>query len=379
MILLEEDELEIPAVEAEIVADTDIEPEGPEQGEDTGIANIIHDLIIDENEAIQGYNNAAANMEKYPDLQKIMNDIAGEEFAHIGELQKALEIISPNASKIADGEVETEENLDSTQIDESLNESIIDDKKAQLLVDWYTKHNNLDDQNTISIDTAKEILRMTFTYGYKIFDIAYDIVMGDVTELSQINESSENMSDDAVLNEIAGTLNVDTATLKSDVKSGRGKKYAAQVQAKCCDNCKARFKQMIGESLNESAKIISPRHRESKIDFKKFYHLKGEPDQYCGYSFPCDEQGNLQIDNDGMKKSVEYVEANPDKYDKPRIEKEEYSWMENAHAICSKCGEEFELWDQDLGACECPNCGQWYNIWGQELNPRDTWSNGEDW
>ena len=121
----------IPEVETEIIADSEIEPDGPAQGEATGIANLIHDLIIDENEAIQGYNNAAANMENYPELQKIMHDIAGEEFAHIGELQKALELISPNAEKIAEGEAETEEAVDSgSPIDESLLQELHKDHEA---------------------------------------------------------------------------------------------------------------------------------------------------------------------------------------------------------------------------------------------------------
>jgi len=132
MILNEADfdeiEQEVPSVETEVVTDSEIEPEGPKLGIETGIANIIHDLIIDENEAIQGYNNAAANMEDYPELQKIMHDIAGEEFAHIGELQKALEILSPNAANIEEGEVESEENLDEVDpgspVDESLDESV---------------------------------------------------------------------------------------------------------------------------------------------------------------------------------------------------------------------------------------------------------------
>jgi len=125
---LNEDDQEVPSVETEVVSDNKIEPEGPKQGVETGIANVIHDLIIDENEAIQAYNNAAANMEDYPELQKLMSDIAGEEFTHIGELQKALELlISPNASNINKGEVETEDNLDELDpgapVEESLDEA----------------------------------------------------------------------------------------------------------------------------------------------------------------------------------------------------------------------------------------------------------------
>lgn len=96
----------------EVVTDLEIseeEPKGPEVGMDIGIANILHDLIIDENEAIQGYNTALANVENYPEIAAIIQDIANEEFNHIGMLNKALEIISPNVSKIAEGELEAVE------------------------------------------------------------------------------------------------------------------------------------------------------------------------------------------------------------------------------------------------------------------------------
>jgi len=86
----------------------EVEPEGPAP-DVIGISNIIHDLIIDENEAIQGYNNAQANMQEFPDLIEIMQSIASEELVHIGELQKALEMVSPNASKIKEGEQEASE------------------------------------------------------------------------------------------------------------------------------------------------------------------------------------------------------------------------------------------------------------------------------
>lgn len=121
-------ELEVPDVEVDTIEASELEPEGPELGEDTGIVNIIHDLIIDENEAIQGYNNAAANMESYPELVEIMHDIAGEEYAHIGELQKALELLSPNVENIKEGEVEVE--LETTEPEEVIEESLTEDKAS---------------------------------------------------------------------------------------------------------------------------------------------------------------------------------------------------------------------------------------------------------
>ena len=96
MILTEEifDEIEksenIPDVETPPIEVSEIQPETPKEGADMGIANLIHDLIIDENEAIQGYNNAVANMEDYPELQKIMQDIAGEELLALAAAMEKL-------------------------------------------------------------------------------------------------------------------------------------------------------------------------------------------------------------------------------------------------------------------------------------------------
>ena len=149
-------ELEIPDVEVETIEASKLEPEGPELGEDTGIANLIHDLIIDENEAIQGYNNAAANMESYPELVEIMHNIAGEEYAHIGELQKALELLSPNVANIEEGEVEVE--LESSKAEKVIEESLTEDKASiedaiknllDFLDSWY--------KNNIAPVTAEEV------------------------------------------------------------------------------------------------------------------------------------------------------------------------------------------------------------------------------
>lgn len=44
------------------------------------------------------------------------------------------------------------------------------------LQDWYSRKH---DGDTISEAAVIEILRITETWGYRIFDAAYDILMGD--------------------------------------------------------------------------------------------------------------------------------------------------------------------------------------------------------
>lgn len=148
------DNQEIPAVETEVVTDTDIMPEGPEQGADTGIANIIHDLIIDENEAIQGYNNIIANLETRPELIPIMQDIANEEMNHIGMLEVALEMLSPNVEGIKEGEAEAEETLDTIKTPVNTEES--DNIETDIKEESLTESINISDDLVVlrTIDQA---------------------------------------------------------------------------------------------------------------------------------------------------------------------------------------------------------------------------------
>ena len=51
-------------------------------------------------------------------------------------------------------------------------------RKAQIaqLQEWYSKNHGGD---TISVATAWEMLRTVETWGYRIFNAAYDILMGN--------------------------------------------------------------------------------------------------------------------------------------------------------------------------------------------------------
>ena len=94
----------------------------PKPGVNTGISNAIIALINDEWEAIEGYNSFIATLaaeNTLPEAIDIIKDIANEENLHIGQLQKLLQIISPNADSIATGEKEAE-----NQIQEFNDESV---------------------------------------------------------------------------------------------------------------------------------------------------------------------------------------------------------------------------------------------------------------
>ena len=89
--------------------------ETPTTPDEFGAATIINSLIQDESQAIQGYNDAVATfstMGMDDNIINIFKDIANEENIHVGQLQKALEAVSPNADSIKAGEKEGAEQLD---------------------------------------------------------------------------------------------------------------------------------------------------------------------------------------------------------------------------------------------------------------------------
>ena len=71
-------------------------------------------LIKGEWDAIEDYNSAIqtlAGMNFDETILNIIKDIVGEEHVHVGQLQKALETVSPNVGNIQEGEKEAAEQL----------------------------------------------------------------------------------------------------------------------------------------------------------------------------------------------------------------------------------------------------------------------------
>ncbi len=111
----------------ELKEDLDVEVDGEEVIPETkdeenvegaliniSIEQIISDLIKDEFEAVDGYNSAIAtlkNLNEYEAVQAVLEDIKNEELVHVGELQKCLTEINPDANQIKDGEEEADETI----------------------------------------------------------------------------------------------------------------------------------------------------------------------------------------------------------------------------------------------------------------------------
>lgn len=78
-----------------------------------GFAGVINDLIIDEYDAINGYNGAieTAKVMGLETASKLLQDISDEETRHIGELQELMKTITPQAHEIENGGREAAEKL----------------------------------------------------------------------------------------------------------------------------------------------------------------------------------------------------------------------------------------------------------------------------
>ena len=128
--LTEDVEIEIetkdePKVEVEDSDEHSIKnvPEMPSTDCKMIIANILNPLIKDELEAIDGYNGAVSTIRgilenpghdtsiDYDGIMAVLAEITNEENLHIGQLEKLLEMVSPNAESINDGKEEAEEQL----------------------------------------------------------------------------------------------------------------------------------------------------------------------------------------------------------------------------------------------------------------------------
>lgn len=92
----------------------EIKTELIEPGNDSALVGIINKLIIDEWEAINGYNDASVTAQSVGlmDTAMLFADLAKEELQHVGELQQLMKTFDANTDAIASGEEEAAEKLD---------------------------------------------------------------------------------------------------------------------------------------------------------------------------------------------------------------------------------------------------------------------------
>lgn len=87
---------------------------GPPIGPEAGLSALLIDAINGEWETINQYNTLAINAreEGYHEIAFIIDELNTEENKHVGQLQQALKMLSPNAEAIDQGEAEAVEQID---------------------------------------------------------------------------------------------------------------------------------------------------------------------------------------------------------------------------------------------------------------------------
>lgn len=126
-LLLNEDlfELVVPEEIPRAITKVDVEEvvsEVPTAGPENGIANLLIAAINDEWATISAYNDLVvnANAESMSNISTVIEDILVEENKHVGQLQAALETISPNAVNVENGHLEGQSQLTEGYLESSL-------------------------------------------------------------------------------------------------------------------------------------------------------------------------------------------------------------------------------------------------------------------
>lgn len=87
---------------------------GPSIGPEAGLSALLIEAINGEWETINQYNSLAMNAreEGYHEIAAIIDELNTEENKHVGQLQQALKMLSPNANAIEQGEEEAVQQTD---------------------------------------------------------------------------------------------------------------------------------------------------------------------------------------------------------------------------------------------------------------------------
>jgi len=117
-------------------------------------------------------------------------------------------------------------------------------------------------------------------------------------------------------------------------------------------------------------KIISPRQTIETVRYELFFEV--EPG--AGYSFDCDKNGNVFIDELSDCALKNYRDCLRWKNPRSRVIELKSSYRQPALGEC-ECGRTVALEDPLTNECEC---GRLYNMAGHELAPRSLWEENYD-
>lgn len=169
----------------------------------SGIANVINNLIIDEFEAINGYNSAIATLVSIQEdspIIAILNDIINEENAHVGQLQKALELVSKSAEEIDKGASEGEEQIidaEERSIDTEVEaeESLVEEKIYSVYFgDDFLGHYPAKNETEASAKAQAENADIYAEFNPDLWVDLENIILAKEDELHPLEEFEESVS-----------------------------------------------------------------------------------------------------------------------------------------------------------------------------------------
>jgi len=138
--------------------DEDLGPNLEDVSNVTMITSLISALIKDEWEAIDGYNQAIVSLSaqgENKDVIDTLNDIIGEEYVHIGQLEKTLQGLIPEAEEnMSKGEDEAEE--EDFEDEEESEEDDDDESEDESEEDWPEDDIPMEIANKINFDKGDE-------------------------------------------------------------------------------------------------------------------------------------------------------------------------------------------------------------------------------
>ena len=158
---------------------TETSNETPVTSEANGIAKLILDAINNETDIIKMYNDLLANTDD-EDIIQIIQNIAAEENNHVGMLQKALEIVSPNASNIEDGADEAEDMINESVL--PVNDlGTLNPQEVNKIENQITELQDKEDKGIITPEEKEELKKLQDKID-KHYTIKKQLMKNDITE-----------------------------------------------------------------------------------------------------------------------------------------------------------------------------------------------------
>lgn len=170
----------------------------------SGIANVINNLIIDEFEAINGYNSAIATLVSIQEdspIIAVLNDIINEENAHVGQLQKALELVSKSAEEIDKGASEGEEQIigaeeRNIETEVEAEESLVEEKIYSVYFgDDFLGHYSAKNETEASAKAQAEHADVYAGFDSDSWVDLENIILAKEDELHPLDEFEESVSE----------------------------------------------------------------------------------------------------------------------------------------------------------------------------------------